>query len=139
MASTTLLQAACAGTVAFGAVLLLAPGLARSGFSWLVFSDAAAIDSWPAAARGYVTLMHGVIGAVMVGWGSALWLLLRGPVDARRAWRIVAVSVAVWYVPDTLFSLAVGAVPNAALNTAFGLLFAAGLWLARQPPARNPA
>ncbi len=137
MASTQLLQAACAGTMAFGAVLLLAPGVARSGFSLLMFGDAGVVDAWPAAARDYATLLHGVIGAVMLGWGLALWLLIRGPVDARRGWRIVAWSVAAWYVPDTLFSLAVDAAPNAALNTVFVLLYAAGLWAARPRDAQR--
>ncbi|MCY7315487.1 MAG: hypothetical protein LH480_07670 [Rubrivivax sp.] len=135
MASDKVLQAACAGTVVFGAVLMLAPGLARAGFSLLMFGDAAVIDAWPAAARSHATLLHGVLGAVMVGWGLALWLLIRGPVDARRGWQIVAVSVLAWYVPDSVFSLAAVALPNVALKTAFLLPYAAGLWLARPRPS----
>jgi hypothetical protein len=123
MASTQWLKGACVGTLAFGAALLLLPAGARAGFSLLLFGDAAAIAGWPEPARGYVTLLHGVLGAVMVGWALALLLVLRGGVSARQ---VVAASVAAWFVPDTLFSALVGAWPNVALNTVFALLFAAG-------------
>ena len=132
MGSNKLLQAVCWGTVGFGGVLLLAPGLARQGFSLLIFSDPGVIDLWPEPARRYVTLLHGVLGAVMVGWAVALLLALRSePGTAPRGWWLVAVSVACWYVPDTVFSLAVGAWQNAVLNSVFAAAFAAGLALAR--------
>jgi hypothetical protein len=122
------LQAICLGTVLFGAAMLLLPGVTRAGFGWLILGDAAAMDAWPAAARHYATLLHGVLGAVMVGWGVGLLLALRG----ARAWMVVAGSVACWCVPDTIWSMAMGAWPNVALNAAFTAAFALGLWLARE-------
>lgn len=137
MASTRVLQAVCWGTVAFGAALLLMPSLTRAGFSLLIFGDPRVIDGWPEPARWYATFLHGVLGAVMVGWVVGFLVVLRQTVPS--AWWVVASSVAAWYVPDTSYSLAVGAWQNAVLNTAFALLFVAGLWFARRaqrPPQR---
>jgi hypothetical protein len=136
-APTTLLQAVCLYTAAFGAVMVLAPGFTRSGFGWLLLGGSAAMQAWPEQARNYVTLVHGVLGAVLVGWGVGLLLLVRTlwPLAPRVAWRAVALSVLCWWLPDTSFSLAVGAWQNALLNLGFGLLFAAGLWRARSAVA----
>jgi len=135
MASNKMLQVVCWGTVGFGAVLLLLPGLTRQGFSLLIFSDPGAIDAWPEPARRYATLLHGVLGAVMLGWAVALLLSLR-PESGRapRGWWVVAASVGCWYVLDSLFSLSVGAWQNAVLNTLFAAAFAIGLVQARWRP-----
>lgn len=129
VAAPGVLQAACWGTMLFGAVLLLLPGLTRAGFALLLWADAAVMEGWPASARWYVTLIHGVLGAVMVGWGAALLVALRAPAwrSPHAGWWVVAVSVAIWYVPDTVFSLLMGAWQNAVLNTVFLLCFAAPL------------
>jgi hypothetical protein len=126
------LQVMCLGTVVFGAVMFLLPAATRASFAWLVLGGPAAMDTWPAAARDYVTFLHGVLGAVMVGWGVGLLLALRG----AGAWTVVAVSVASWCVPDAVFSMAMGAWPNVALNAAFAVAFALGLWRARSPAPR---
>jgi hypothetical protein len=127
------LAAALIGTALFGAVLVLAPGLTRQGFSLLMFGDAHHINTFAPEARTYISLVHGVLGAVMVGWALALlgvvmWLWKQAP---RQAWRVVALSVGGWFVVDTTFSLSVGAWQNAFLNLAFGALFAVGLFCAR--------
>ena len=133
MRRDTLLVATVAGTGLFGAVMVLAPELTRQGYGLLMYGDAARMDGFGAEALGYVTLLHGVLGAVMIGWALALMLLLRGPwrVAGPVAWRIVATSVAVWYVVDSAYSAAVGAWPNVVLNTVFALLFAVALGVAR--------
>jgi hypothetical protein len=122
------LQAICLGTVLFGAAMVLLPAATRAAFGWLVLGDPAAMDAWPEAPRHYATLLHGVLGTVMVGWGVGLLLALRG----AGAWTVVAVSVASWCLPDTVFSMAMGAWPNVALNAAFAVAFALGLWWARR-------
>jgi hypothetical protein len=123
------LQVMCLGTVVFGAVMLLLPATTRAGFGWLVLGGPAAMDAWPSEARDYATLLHGVLGAVMVGWGVGLLLALRG----ASPWAVVAGSVACWCVPDTFWSMAMGAWPNVVLNATFAVGFALGLWRARQP------
>lgn len=129
LAAPGALQAVCWGNILFGAVLLLLPGVTRAGFALLVWGDAAVMEGWDAPVRWYVTLIHGVLGAVMVGWGAALLVALRAPAwrSPHAGWWVVAVSVATWYLIDTAFSLLMGAWQNAVLNTVFLLCFAAPL------------
>jgi hypothetical protein len=139
MGNKRLLQAACVGTVLFGAALLLFPATTRAGFAALMLGDANAMDAWPEPARWYATLLHGVLGAVLVGWAVGLLMALRGASSqtTREAWQLVLVSMLCWYVPDTLFSASVSAWPNVALNSVFALLFGAGLWVARGAGAQT--
>jgi len=56
------------GVMVFGISMILAPGLIRRAFSFLLFADTGAIDSgFGAPAVAYVTLIHGVLGGVMFG------------------------------------------------------------------------
>ncbi len=122
--------AICIGVVVFGLVLVVAPAFARLGFSWMIYGDPSHIDAFGNEAARYVSLTHAVIGGVMVGWGLALFAISRSWLargDAM-AWRIVAMRVAAWYVPDTSYSLASGFWPNAVLNTVFAALLALPLW-----------
>ncbi len=115
-----------AGVMVAGFVFVLAPGLTRRLFSLLVFALPETIDGFGAPAVGYIALAHGVLGAVMVGWGAALLVVLFGSFrrGRREAWLIVAVSVAAWFVPDTALSLATGFWQNAVLNVVVAVLFA---------------
>ena len=122
-----------AGVVAFGLLLVLAPALARQGFSLLVYGSPDRIDAFGEDPANYVSLAHAVIGGVMVGWGAALYyvtrtLLARG---SRIAWNLVALSVGAWFIPDTAYSLLSGYWQNAALNSVFLVLFAVPLWAVR--------
>ena len=67
------------GVIAFGLLLVVAPGVGRQGFSLLVFSSADRTSEFGSEAASYIELAHAVMGSVMVGWGMALLLVLRGP------------------------------------------------------------
>jgi hypothetical protein len=127
------LTAAAIGTALFGLVLVLAPDLTRQGFSLLMFNNPQHINSFAPEARAYISLLHGVLGAVMVGWALALLglLLCLWTHAPRWAWRVLALSVGGWFVVDTTFSLGVGAWQNALLNLVFAAFFALGLFVAR--------
>jgi hypothetical protein len=115
------------GVMFAGISMILAPGQIRQAFSSLLYDSAGAIDSgFSAPAVAYITLLHGVLGAVMFGWGAALLLVLLGPFRraSREGWMVFAVSVAAWFIPDTLFSLWTGFWQNAVLNSVSALLFA---------------
>jgi len=123
------------GVMLFGIGMTLAPGRIRQAFSLLLYAAPHAVDSdFGAPAVAYVTLLHGVLGAVMFGWGVALLLILRGPFlrGRREAWNIFCISVAAWFVPDTLFSLWTGFWQNAVLNSVFALLFVVPLAATRR-------
>lgn len=123
------LLVACAGVVLFGLALVLAPDLALRGFSLLVYADSQRLSSYGPEAVRYVSLAHAVMGGVMVGWGAALVLVVRGPFAGgeRIGWKIIAVSVVAWFVPDTAYSLGSGFWQNAVLNLAFFSVFAVPL------------
>lgn len=123
------LLAVSIGVSLFGLVLVAAPSLARQGFSLLVYADAAHIDSFGGAASQYVSLAHAVLGGVMVGWGASLFLTVRSLLasGSRLGWRIVTLSVAAWFIPDTAYSLWSGFWQNAVLNLVFLVLFAVPL------------
>jgi hypothetical protein len=128
------------GVVAAGLVMVLAPGLTRRLFSLLIFASLDTIDGFGAPAPAYITLAHGVLGAVLVGWGAALLLILLGPFrrGSREAWFTCAVSLAAWFVSDTMVSLANGYWQNAALNAVIAILFAVPLAATYRPCDRHP-
>jgi len=73
------------------------------------------LDPLPAMsedARRYVDFVYGVLGAVMIGWGLALLLALRG---VGRVW-VFSVSLGAWFVVDTALSVATGHPRNVVLN-----------------------
>ncbi len=121
----TWLSVASMGVIIFGLMLMLVPTLAVQGFSLLLYAQPAYIEGFGKEAVEYIHLTHAVLGAVMSGWGVMLLIFVRG-MFARGvpgAWFIIAVSMSVWFVTDTLFSLWSGFWPNAILNTVFGALF----------------
>jgi hypothetical protein len=124
------LLSVAAGVVAFGLVLVLAPEFTRQGFSLLVYSSPGRIDAFGPESARYVSLVHAVIGGIMVGWGAVLFYITRSLVSkgSRLGWNLVALSVVAWFIPDTTYSLWSGFWQNAVLNTVFLCLFALPLW-----------
>jgi hypothetical protein len=68
------------------------------------------------AFRGWV---YGVTGATMAGWGVFFAFLAHFPFRRREkwAWMCILGGVLVWYLPDTIISLAYGVGFNALFNT----------------------
>jgi hypothetical protein len=133
MRSALPLQVVCIATALFGAALVLAPATTRAGFGLIMFGDGQRLEQWPAEVRGYVTLVHGVLGAVMVGWAASMLLIIKTAwaTQPLAAWRAVVASVLGWAVPDMLFSISQNAWPNVALNMVFVAAFAVALVLCR--------
>jgi hypothetical protein len=71
-------------------------------------------------------MMHSVLGSVLLGWSSALLLVVLGPFrrGEHDGWRILAGSVVAWFVPDKLMSISYGFWQNAVLNLGVALLYA---------------
>ena len=121
----TWLAVVTVGVIAFGLLLVVAPEVGRQGFSLLVFSSADRISEFGSEAASYIDLAHAVMGSVMIGWGTALLLVLRGPMQRNlpEGLKIFGVSLLVWFIPDTTFSIASGFWQNAILNLVFAVLF----------------
>jgi hypothetical protein len=118
-----------------GALVVIVAGLvfALGAFPPLAGPAAFLIDFtfWPidgaeALAGVEARLMCGVLGAVMTGWGTMLWLIADRlyPLDPALARTVILASVGIWFVLDCLASLAVGAPLNLAFNLVFLALFA---------------
>jgi hypothetical protein len=127
------LVVASAIVIGFGASMVLAPGPIRQLFGLLLFASADGVNALAGPAVAYVSLVHAILGATMVGWGSLLLLVVLGPFrrGSAEAWRMLAASLAAWFVPDMAFSLASGFWPNAIRNTGFAALFAVPLLATR--------
>lgn len=110
----------------FGIGMVVAPGLTRQAFGWLVYASPDRIGAFGADAVAYISLVHAVLGAVLFGWGTAMLLIVLGPLrrGAREGWQMLVVSLVAWFIPDTAFSLWSGFWQNAALNVAVAALFA---------------
>jgi len=113
------------GIMIFGIAMVLAPALTRQFFGLLLYSSPDTLSTFGAPTIAYITLVHGVLGSVMFGWGVALLYILLGPFrrGSREGWLMLVVSLAAWFVPDTAFSLWAGFWQNAALNGVIAALY----------------
>jgi len=128
------------GVLLLGISMVLEPGSNHQLLGLLLFASPDAITAFEAPAVSYITLVHGVLGAVLFGWGVALLFVLLGPFrrGAREGWLTFAVSIVAWFVPDTAFSLWTGFWQNAVLNGVMALAFAIPLAATYPRHASNP-
>jgi hypothetical protein len=122
----------------FSLGMVIAPQLTRQFFSLLMYATPSQLDTFGSAAVAYISLLHAVLGAVMFGWGLIMLLIVLGPLGRRSwdAWRMLALSIAAWFIPDTTYSLWSGFWQNAAFNLVFVVLFAVPL-IATYSTCRN--
>ncbi|MFZ5879676.1 MAG: hypothetical protein ACOY0R_09915 [Chloroflexota bacterium] len=115
-----------AGVMLYGISMVLAPDLLRQFLSLLAFGSPQVITSFGAEAADYIALAHAVMGSVMFGWGATMMLVLFSQFRPgnQTGWLTIAVPLAAWFIPDTLYSLWSGFWQNAVLNLAFAILFA---------------
>ena len=120
---TSLLKGASVFTVGFGTAFIAAPSVAARVFDWAMF-EVRGVS--PPTDSSYSSFVYGVLGAVMMGWGGAMYM-----VTSSRAWRAgdadmwkaVAYPLALWFLADTSWSLHRGFWPNALLNCGFAAMF----------------
>jgi hypothetical protein len=69
----------------------------------------------------HVLFVYGVLGSVLVGWMVLVAAVAAVPLRAGEpwAWRAVTLSVAIWFLLDTGFSLAMGSWQHAVFNLGF--------------------
>lgn len=110
----------CWGVLAFGVVLALAAVPAASGYTRLVITtlggDPALLDQ-PA-----LQFAFGLQGALSIGWALTMMALVN-VADSAPVWRALTVSVAVWYVIDSVISVVTGFPLNAVSNTLLMVAF----------------
>jgi hypothetical protein len=113
------------GVMLSGITMVALPALTLEFFGLLLYSSPEALYTFGAPTKAYITLVHGVLGSVMFGWGVALLYILLGPFrrGSREGWLMLVVSLAAWFVPDTALSLWSGFWQNAALNGVIAVLY----------------
>ncbi len=128
-----------AGVAAFGLALVLLPETTRQAFSLLVYSSPTSIEAFGTEQVRYISLVHAVLGGVMVGWGSILFFVVKDFLQTKhpRAWNLITTSLLVWFIPDTAYSLLSGYWQNAILNAGFLTLFAIPLWAIRRDKKKD--
>jgi len=73
-----------------------------------------------------VQLTAALLGAVMIGWAIAiLGLVSAADTIGAPAWRVLTISIVVWYVIDSIISIALGSPVNALSNTGLLVTFLA--------------
>lgn len=74
----------------------------------------------PETARLFHDWLFAVLGATLAGWGALVAWIAYGPLarGERWAWRAVAASLLLWFVPDTAMSAYYGVRPNVWFNLA---------------------
>ncbi|MEM7341754.1 MAG: hypothetical protein AAF467_24115 [Actinomycetota bacterium] len=86
-------------------------------------------------ARGYLRLVFGILGAVIIGWMATLVPVVRGPLRRREpwAWWAIVAAASMWFVLDTGLSLALGFVGHAVFNLGFAAALGVPLAALRPP------
>jgi hypothetical protein len=120
--------------VMFGMTMLILPNFTVRAFSLIIYADENRLFEHSSAAVAYIKLLHAVLGAVIVGWGAAVFLIVWkvAPTLPKIAWQLVLSSALAWFIPDTSYSLLSGFWQNAVLNLAFAMLFALPLWMIKK-------
>lgn len=118
------------GAALFALAFIVTPELMYRLFDWMLFASA---DKFTGEVKAYMQFIYGVLGAVMFGWTLLILFLLLGSFrqGSRESWQAITLSICLWFVIDTGFSLYTGFWQNGVLNTGFFLLFMIPLWMTK--------
>lgn len=122
------LQVVLALLFVYGLVLVVAGSFAQSLFTLLGFGPPTSIESSELSA--YLRLPFAVLGAVLAGWATLMFILVRGPLASGVSWALpaLAVPLAVWFILDTGMSLVLGYPTHALFNVPFAIALGVPLW-----------
>ena len=125
--AVTMLKAACLASLGLGLVSVAAAHPATEG-PWLFFFS---LLDWPPLQQSHAfsreaRLLNAVLGGVLAGWSVMMFWMAGGPVargdqGARAAFMV---SLALWFLLDSIGSIAAGWPGNAVSNGLLFLLFA---------------
>jgi hypothetical protein len=120
------LQVACAMAVATGLVAAAASFPATDRL-WLFLFDLLKwpIDGNPSQFDLTTRAVNAVLGGVMVGWGTLMFLLVRNFLnnDFPLVRKLILVSIVAWFVVDSTGSFLAELPGNVLLNVSFLCLF----------------
>lgn len=114
------------GVMVYAAGLMLMPQTMHELLNRLFFGDSKQVWQIGEDNPEFIQLVYGVLGAVMIGWMVTLLALMRHnfQTDPRGTWQILVLSIGVWFVVDSGFSVVTGFVEHVVFNTGFLVLYA---------------
>ncbi len=127
------LLAAVSLIVLLSLFMFLPPQVSISYFNFILFGSPDYPGAMSAEGIRYAGFLYAVLGCVMIGWMIPLVYLVNGPLRAgdRGAWKVIALSIGVWFVIDSGASLALGFWQNAVSNASLALIIALPLAMIR--------
>ena len=115
----------CCAVILYSLALILFPAAMHTLFNTLFYSARDTDGLFSEDGEAYLKLILGVLGAVIIGWMVtllALVLTLFRPGE-RPVWNTLTISIIIWFVIDSGFSLYIGVPAHALFNTGFLMLF----------------
>lgn len=136
--SASYLRVAFALLAVTSLVLPAAPAVGAGAFSLLIYQEADLPADFSAEAQSYIRLTNAVLGSVMAGWFTTMFLLVDRLKRSHAVWASVVVGLLVWFIPDSLYSLASGYWENVILNLVILALLLPALVVLRPPREDAP-
>ena len=120
----TWLKAASLITVATGLVSVLASSPSTQGL-WLFLLDLLTwpVDGQPSGFQNEAFILNAVLGGVMIGWGTLMFLLSKELHTSVHLVKPMKIALLFWFVSDSAGSLAAGVPGNVVLNITFITMF----------------
>jgi hypothetical protein len=115
----------CAATMGLGVMFLGAAWPETSFPARLYYMLAGREGGLEAQFSSEMAFTLGVLGAVLIGWGTTIIAMIRETKGggAHWVWRGLTIALAAWFIPDTIISIATGFALNAIPNTVFVTTF----------------
>lgn len=118
----------CFAIILFGLVLAGAGLAATDGPATIAFG---LLGSAPGEWTPHLRFTTGLMGAVTMGWGMTLLLLIRAAIaqgsQGAPVWRGLIAAMTIWYIVDSAISVVNGFALNAASNTLFAIMLIIGI------------
>lgn len=134
------LKIACVVTIVVGLVAAAASTHAGSE-PWRFLFDLLTwpIDGNPGVFPSSTLSVNAVLGGVMVGWGTLMYLLVSGPLNAGRLETVqpILIGIIVWFLVDSSGSFLANIPGNVLLNLSFLCLFVPPLYQLHREYLRN--
>lgn len=111
-------------TILTGFICLIAAHPALQ-FPWLWLTDLIfwPLDGYPHHFKDETLILNAVLGGVMMGWGSLMYMLIPELVQNRGLRNKLFISLLIWFVFDSTASCFANAPGNIVLNILFLTLF----------------
>lgn len=113
--------------------MIIPPHLSISYFNTILFGHSEYPQAMSREGILYADFLYAVLACVMIGWMIPLIYLVHRPLRAGSAvaWKVILLSLGVWFITDSGISVALGFWQNAASNTALAIILVIPLLMIR--------